>query len=720
MVIKRMIETRYDIKFISKLAFREKQMQQLYRPIIAVHKWFARRPGTLFRSLILAEFGQGALRETYYHGHNLKGLRVLDPFMGGGTPLIEANRLGCDVIGLDINPMAYWVTREELESIDLDLYREAAERLLKTLEEEIGPLYKTICVVCGSSDADVKSFLWVKTHNCLQCGSTFDLFPGYLLANNQRHPNYVLVCSACGELNEVSNLNDLGSCRACGLPLRLKGRAQRNRAECPHCGAVSRYPNPKAGPPRHRMFALEYHCSNCESSHAGRFFKRPDATDLARYEQAAQRLKEIRPQFIPGPEEQIQPGDETNRLLRWGYRRYREMFNERQLLGLELSARFISEIPDERIRRALITNLSDLLRYQNMLCRYDVTALKVLDIFSIHGFPVSLIQCEANLLGIVGRDGKLVGSGGWRNIIEKYMNAKAYCKQPYEFRVVGKRTFRVPIQGEWIGDRQVGYPEREIRLECRDARSLDLPPGSVDIVLTDPPYYGNVQYAELMEFCYIWIRKLARFDDPVLACEIRNQGELTGNVTLGRGLEAFTMGLSQVFRQAAAALKPNAPFVFTYHHSRLEAYYPIVVAILDAGLLCTATFPCPAEMEGSIHINRTQSSILDTVFVCRRLVTQPNLSEGDDLLSLVQRDLSQLREARVPLRESDIKCLLYGHMSRLVVQKLRSEWIDNLPVGEKLDRVSACFKQLVDVERVLDEFRSHKINIKEAMLPLFD
>ena len=53
-----------------------------------------------------------------------------------------------------------------------------------------------------------------------------------------------------------------------------------------------------------------------------------------------------------------------------------------------------------RVRNALATNLSDLLRYQNMLCRYDTMALKSLDIFSVHGFPVGLIQCESNLLGI--------------------------------------------------------------------------------------------------------------------------------------------------------------------------------------------------------------------------------------------------------------------------------------------------------------------------------
>src|SRR5438270_13571564 len=97
------IEKNFDIAFVSQLALREKQIQQNYRPIIAVHKWFARRPGTLFRALLLAEFSSGPLPQRFFRANSLSGIRVADPFMGGGTPLCEANRLGCDVVGFDIN-----------------------------------------------------------------------------------------------------------------------------------------------------------------------------------------------------------------------------------------------------------------------------------------------------------------------------------------------------------------------------------------------------------------------------------------------------------------------------------------------------------------------------------------------------------------------------------------------------------------------------------------
>ena len=194
-----MIEKKFDIPFIADLALREKQIQQNYRPVIAVHKWFARRPGTLFRGLLLSEFLDRPLREVFYESNDLSGCHVADPFMGGGTPILEANRVGCDVTGFDINPMSYWIVKQEIEHLDLDTYAKAADSLRKTLEKEIGQFYRTRCTLCGSNDAHVKYFLWVKVTPCHQCGKDVDLFPGYLLSADSRHPNNVFICPGCGD-----------------------------------------------------------------------------------------------------------------------------------------------------------------------------------------------------------------------------------------------------------------------------------------------------------------------------------------------------------------------------------------------------------------------------------------------------------------------------------------------------------------------------------------
>jgi adenine-specific DNA methylase len=689
-----MIEKDFDVPFVAALALREKQIQQNYRPIIAVHKWFARRPGTLFRSLLLSEFGEGALGDIYFKTNCLKGVRVTDPFMGGGTPLFEANRLGCDVIGYDINPMAYWIVRQEIENLDLIAYREAADTLTAWLENKVGALYRTQCLHCDASNTNVKYFLWVKTQSCCKCGNTVDLFPGYLLAQDRRHPQNVFVCQTCGALTETRDRKNPGNCQACSVPLARQGPARRNRCACPHCDTINTYPETTSGPLSHRMFAIEYHCRKCRPQHRGRFFKKPDDNDLSKYAEAETIFSQMESLFIP--DEKIPRGDETDRLHRWGYQRYREMFNARQLLGLELSCRAIARVPDERVRNALATNLSDLLRYQNMLCRYDTMALKSLDIFSVHGFPVGLVQCESNFLGLANRHkGTNIGSGGWLNIIEKFAKAKAYCTHPFEVMYQGKKRVQMAVAGEWIGDRRNGVhgPERrKVTLHCESATQAHLAPASLDAVFTDPPYFGNVQYAELMDFCYVWLRRLVGKSVAAFQAEsTRNADELTGNVTMDRGLNHFTAGLADVFCRMTDALKPGAPFAFTYHHNTLEAYYPITVAILDAGLTCSASLPCPAEMGGSIHINKTGSSIIDTIFVCRVTGTIPRrwiVVTPGEIAQLVREDIEHLCAGEVCPTQGDMRCIIFGHMVRLAVWQLRHTWNQSLSVEEKLAMVA--------------------------------
>lgn len=706
-----LLARRFDVPFANRLALREKQIQQRYRPLIGVHKWFARRPGSLFRCLLLAEFGGPApLSQGYYQAHRLRGV-IADPFMGGGTPIFEANRLGLHVIGADINPMAWWIVRQALAPLDAEALRRTATEVLADVEREIGDLYRTACVRCGD-EAVVKYFLWVKTARCPGCGAHVDLFPGYLLAEAVRHPAHVLVCAGCGELNEVARLppingedGDKPPCSACGAPLGGMGPARRQQAGCRACG-VSFPCVPDTGapaPPRHRMWAIEYHCAACKPGHKGRFFKKPDAADLRRLKEAEARLQAAGD--LPLPADEIPAGDESDRLRRWGYRRYRELFADRQLLGLGLLLRRVLLVPEAPERHALLTVFSDSLRYQNLLCRYDTYALKCQDIFSVHGFPVGLVQCENNLLGIPG-----VGSGSFRHFLEKYLRAKRYCEHPFEFGQAGSKTLSVP--GERVAAVFTDVAPRkgpgpgddppQALLHAGSAEEVELPP--LDGVFTDPPYYDNVQYAELMDFCYAWLRLGLGAEFPAFARPTtRSPDELTGNETLGRGLVHFTAGLSAVFRRYAGALRPGGPFVFTYHHNDPVAYLPIVVALLDAGLRCVATLPAAAEMGASLHIAGTSSSVLDSVFVCRRVDRAGRADQASLPLPVPERacaaallrDEAALAEAGMKVQAGDRRCLRAGHLARLAVAQLLPGWDAALPIEERMARARACLAALV-------------------------
>jgi len=721
------LEDRFDAPFTASLALREKQIQQSYRPVIGVHKWFARRPGTLFRNLLLAEFnGAEGPERGFFRAHHFSGV-IADPFMGGGTPLIEANRLGFHVVGTDINPMACWIVRQELSPLDDRAFCDAAEAVARGVEEIVRDLYRTRCVRCGEAAA-VKYFLWVKVQACPECGNEQDLFPGYLLAEATRHPKHVLACGDCGELVELDNQPRRAapaSCPACGGCIHVEGPAQRNRVECRVCRHAFRYPpEPAAEPPKHRMWAIEYHCVRCRPRQQGRLFKKPDAADQERFDAACAHYSE-KEASLPIPADEVPVGDETRRLHRWGYHRYRDMFNERQLLGLGTLLRSIEGVTDAPVRHSLLTVFSDFLRYQNLLCRYDTYALKCQDIFSVHGFPVGLVQCENNLLGTPG-----VGGGGFRHFIEKFRKAKAYCRRPFETRQHGRSKERVHISGEKIEAALVtrfpaGKPAQALVM-CASAADFVLEPGTLDGVFTDPPYYDNVQYAELIDFCYVWLRHSLRREFPDFrGASTRDHGELTGNVTMGRGLEHFSEGLSRVFRRFADALKSGAPFVFTYHHNDVSAYAPLVLALLDAELHCTAVLPAPAEMTASLHINNTASSILDSVFVCRRI--RPAVVELPEPTAFREQllvDCRAVAEGGVRVTVGDIRCLLSGHIARLAVNSLAGGWDRETDLASRLRRIQTVlgmFRAAYDSEEAVSHVFS-RVNepIPEAQLRLLD
>jgi adenine-specific DNA methylase len=366
------------------------------------------------------------------------------------------------------------------------------------------------------------------------------------------------------------------------------------------------------------------------------------------------------------------------------------MFNERQLLGLALLLRRICAVSDKEIRYALLTVFSDSLRYQNMLCRYDTYALKCQDIFSVHGFPVGLVQCENNLLGI-----PKVGSGSFRHFVEKYLRAKRYCAEPFETRINRQKKTLVPVLGERIDARLVDeFPisERQAWLRAAPATDMNLSK-PLDGVFTDPPYFDNVQYAELMDFCFAWLRLVLQKDFAQFSGNTtRTSDELTGNVTLGRGLKHFTAGLSSAFCHYAEVLKPNAPFVFTYHHNDASAYVPVVVAVLDAGLNCTATLPAAAEMSASLHIAGTDSSVLDSVFVCRK--QSAVISGQDEVVLRLKQDLEAMRAAGVRVTEGDCRCLLAGHIARLAINRLHSSWNPRATVATRMDLAEQTLSEL--------------------------
>ncbi len=118
------------------------------KPIYQMSKWWARRRSSVFRSLLLASamkapddpaLAAKAVWDVYYANHQKKGalkhLKVADIFMGGGTTLVEGSRLGMQMYGNDLNPVAWFVVQNEFAKVT----REEVQALLDDIEAEVKP-----------------------------------------------------------------------------------------------------------------------------------------------------------------------------------------------------------------------------------------------------------------------------------------------------------------------------------------------------------------------------------------------------------------------------------------------------------------------------------------------------------------------------------------------------------------------------------------------------
>ena len=688
------VERRYHESFTAALAAAEKQMQQNYRPIISVHKWFARRPGSLFRALALAELADRPLPGAYTDAHQLHGV-CLDPFMGGGSPLFEAARLGLSVIGYDTNPMARWIVERELEPVDCDELRDTGEAVAAEAELRLRHLYVTTCPDCGA-DAHARYFLWLRHHRC-ECGTEHPLLADTKLVSAAmgRHHADVHCCPHCLKLSERRPGQPAVRCGHCRRRYETGLTPNGSQRRCDGCGEPFRIPPQGAiHTPSARLIAVEVDCRDCS--------RRPGAPSH-RYKAADERDRELvtlanwtaatSPSDV-WPQELIPRGGETERLLRWGYNQWTDLFGSRQLHSLAVLAERIAARPDGPVKRALATCFSDALRFQNMLCRYDRQALKPTDVFVVHGFPVPRVSCEVHPLGMRG-----VGSGGFRHMLAKYERAKRWCERPYEtVRRRDGRLHRIDCAPERVA---VTTATTVTELQAQPGSGLlrrgaltagHLPDESVDLVLTDPPYYDNVQYAQLMELCYTWLRRLAPGTDYFDVAHAKTDEDAVGVPAGGEDdMAAFAGRLSDVYVAAAAALRPGGMFAFTYHHNDLPAYAPLVVACADAGLTPTRVYACPSEMRVSRHIHERNASTVDAVFVLRK----PPLPDhavpfDDDPAAFLAARVRALRRAGLPVSDADRACLRHAHAAARAIVTVAAGWDADAPIAERLAAADAA------------------------------
>src|SRR2546425_151082 len=110
----------FAFEFLSQLAERESWRKEIHRPIYHIHKWWAKRLGSVFRGILLGCIlpEGGDFIAAFYRRQSFPDLTIFDPFLGSGTTVGEAHKLGCIAFGRDINPVAVRAVRAALGPMD--------------------------------------------------------------------------------------------------------------------------------------------------------------------------------------------------------------------------------------------------------------------------------------------------------------------------------------------------------------------------------------------------------------------------------------------------------------------------------------------------------------------------------------------------------------------------------------------------------------------------
>ena len=658
----------FPFEAISDIATVESWRKEINRPIYHIHKWWAHRLGTVFRAIVLGALmpsGTNVL-DVFYRNVRLTDRVVFDPFMGSGTTLGEALKLGADAIGRDINPVAHFLVRNALSIHDRAAVMEAFEHIQRDVAETLGAYYKT--ELEDGSRADVLYFFWVKQLNCPECRAPVDLFSSRIFARHAypaRHPAAQALCPSCGAVNQVRFDTRAATCSHCAFSFNPQdGPARGQKATCPTCShgfQIARTVRDSNAPPTHRLYAKLVLTADGKK----RYLAATD-TDRLLYRKASEALAD---RIDAYPVVAIAPGYNTNQALGYNYRHWHEMFNDRQLLCLSILAERIRALGDPVLRELFACLFSGVLEFNNMFASYKGEGTgAVRHMFAHHILKPERVPLEANLWGTPK------SSGSFRTMFEgRIRRALDYAENPFELRLApgnGARPRRkfTGFPSHWgstspkptRSSRTVGasicpaaIPAGPTSPTVRWTPSSPIRPSSTMCTIPSSPISFNV-----------WQRHILGEEGTRRSPTTRSEAEVQNADAV-----TFTQRLSRVWTESHRVLADHGVLAFTYHHSRSEGWHAVLHALMAAGFGITAAHPVKAEMSVAMPKLQAKEPIdLDIVLVCRKRASLTarrwNGNLWDSVMPIVSGQVRRLRARARRLSRNDIRIIVMAQLIR--------------------------------------------------------
>ncbi|MCF8011660.1 MAG: DUF1156 domain-containing protein [Clostridiales bacterium] len=591
---------------------------------------------------------------------------VLDPTAGGGSIPFEALRLGHNVIANDLNPVAaviLYATLDYPARFGLDL-KEDIERwgdeLVSRVEsqmidvtpfsplpqEEIAQL-KSHCINCpelvpefNGPEYDQTGLIYCRQVTCLHCGGDAPLlntcwlsksgqkwgvrivpdgnkkngkvkFTTYRIKGNKgpqgEDPNFATVSKA------------VGTCIHCRQAISADEIKAQARGESSHgkwqdrlyCVVAVRYQ-----PKMDKNGKPQYYKSGPKAGEIKtekvRFFRPPTERDLHALAEAEKALQERWTEWEDQgliPTERIPQGHKTMELLRVGMTRWCHMFTPRQLLGHltlveelnRLKPEILAELGEER-GCAVITYLQFVIDkcvdYNSKQTRWIPQRTIVSGTFGRHDFSLKWTFGEMIFSG--------PNSGlawGLSQIIDAY---------------AGMAKLMVPLHEELDGN----VPPVTVRHGT--AAHTDLPESSIDLVCIDPPYYNNVQYAELSDYFYAWQRRTLKdlYPNFFRRRATNKNDEAVANPardgSAAVAIKEYERFMGEIFGECRRVIKNDGIMTIMFTHKTQQAWEALTRSLIENGWIITSSIPVESEFANSQHIMDNAAAASSIFLTCRK------------------------------------------------------------------------------------------------------
>jgi adenine-specific DNA methylase len=387
-----------------------------------------------------------------------------------------------------------------------------------------------------------------------------------------------------------------------------------------------------------------------------------------------------------------------------GFTHWWTMFNPRQMLVHAQLIRAIWTIGDysQEAREYVLGAMQQYLRNQNMFCFWNIQTDKLEPLFSNNNYHPKSTVIENSIYPVSVR-------GNWAACIEGLEETFEWKRDPWEtvsnsfLARIGATRSGTPTSKS--SKAYPGDPVTTAAIECGSATEIGYTgDSSVDLVITDPPFGGLLQYSELADFFYVWLRLVLKDKYPkyfgteftpksleVVSNKAREPEDADG---------FYQRLLTQSWREAHRILKPSGILAFTFHHSEHKPWVAVLESLFDAGFFLEATYPIRSDETKGEGEFGSKTIEFDIIHVCRKRTEEPTPVSWGRMRREVLAEVRQLQDllenhSKEGLPAADLQVIRCGKALEYFSRHYGKVYVDEgrpISVGDALLGIS----QLID------------------------